>query len=98
MNQYKIDLDLVYESAKKRINGLRKLSRSIVDEIRTDIAAVKERDPAARNSFEILLLYSGVHALLAYRVSHKLYINRHFLSARAVSQLARHFTGIEIHP
>ncbi len=98
MNQYKIDLDLFYESAKKRLDGLRKLRRSIVEEIKTDIAAVKERDPAARNDFEILLLYSGVHALLAYRVSHKLYLNRHFLSARAVSQLARHFTGIEIHP
>ncbi|MGM9642098.1 MAG: serine O-acetyltransferase [Eubacteriales bacterium] len=63
-----------------------------------DIAAVRERDPAARSDIEVLLLYSGVHAMLAYRVAHKLYINRKFLSARAVSQLARFLTGIAIHP
>jgi serine O-acetyltransferase len=61
---------------------------------------VKQRDPAARSEStgEILLLYSGVHAILAYRVAHKLYLSQHYLSARAVSQLARHLTGIEIHP
>ncbi|MCQ2426889.1 MAG: serine O-acetyltransferase [Clostridia bacterium] len=68
------------------------------DEINRDIAAVRQRDPAARGGIEVLLLYSGVHAILAYRVAHKLYKSRHFLSARAVSQLARFFTGIEIHP
>ncbi len=68
------------------------------EEIDEDVAAVRERDPAARSDMEVLLLYSGVHAMLAYRVAHKLYVNKKFLPARAVSQLARFFTGIEIHP
>lgn len=74
--------------------------RAVTDEVRADVEAVKQRDPAARSEStgEILLLYSGVHAILAYRVAHKLYLSQHFLSARAVSQLARHLTGIEIHP
>ena len=45
------------------------------EEIRDMIQAVKSKDPAARNSAEILLLYSGVHALLAHRVAHRLYQN-----------------------
>lgn len=67
-------------------------------EIKENIRAVRERDPAARNTAEILLLYSGVHAVLAHRVAHKLHQKKHFFSARAISQIARHFTGIEIHP
>lgn len=70
----------------------------IKKEIKKDIEAVKQRDPAAKSNTEILLLYSGVHAILMYRVSHKLYLGKHYFSARAVSQLARHLTGIEIHP
>lgn len=69
-----------------------------LDEIRTDIDAVRQRDPAAKSDVEVLLLYSGVHALLAYRVSHRLYLSEHYFSARLVSQLARFFTGVEIHP
>ncbi len=67
-------------------------------EIRETVQTVKDRDPAARSTVEILLLYSGVHAIMAHRVAHKLYQNEHYFSARAVSQLARHYTGIEIHP
>lgn len=72
--------------------------RAALDEIRTDIDAVRQRDPAAKSDVEVLLLYSGVHALLAYRVSHRLYLSEHYFSARLVSQLARFFTGVEIHP
>ncbi len=67
-------------------------------EISEDIAAVKQRDPAAKGDLEILLLYSGVHAILAYRIAHKLYLSKHYFSARCISQLARSATGIEIHP
>ena len=67
-------------------------------EIRETVQTVKERDPAARSAAEVLILYSGVHAIMAHRVSHKLYENGHYFSARAISQLARHCTGIEIHP
>ena len=72
--------------------------KSLIKEIKYDVNAVRERDPAAKGTVEVLLLYSGVHAILAYRVSHKLYLSKHYFSARAVSQLARFFTGIEIHP
>ena len=82
-------------------NALIKLcgcAKSVKQEILTEIEAVKSRDPAAKNGVEIVLLYSGVHAILAYRVSHKLYVGEHYFSARFVSQLARLLTGIEIHP
>lgn len=69
-----------------------------IGEIRDDIRAVKERDPAARSSVEVLLTYSGLHAVLAYRVSHELYRHSHYVSARMLSQTARFLTGIEIHP
>ena len=67
-------------------------------EIKDNINAIRERDPAATSDVEVLLLYSGLHATLAYRVAHKLYLGGHKLSARAISQAARLLTGIEIHP
>ena len=79
-------------------SSLGKTIDAIKREIKNDVEAVKQRDPAAKSDLEIVLLYSGVHAILAYRVSHKLYLSGHHFSARAVSQLARFFTGIEIHP
>lgn len=68
------------------------------DRLKYDIKAIKERDPAARSSAEVFLLYSGLHAVMYHRFSHWLYKhNRKFL-ARWVSQFARSMTGIEIHP
>ena len=87
-----------YRGAMKLAGDVKGLALCIRDEIRTDIEAVKARDPAAKSDVEILFLYSGVHALLAYRVSHKLYVSQHYFSARLVSQVARFLTGIEIHP
>lgn len=66
--------------------------------LRTDIRAIKERDPAARNSIEVLLLYSGLHALIYYRISHWFYTHKLFFIARLISQFARFCTGVEIHP
>lgn len=57
-----------------------------------------ERDPAARSRAEVLLSYSGLHAMMVYRLTHALYKKEHFLSARLLSQWARLITGIEIHP
>lgn len=94
-------IDLAKSAAKfagKAAVGLARTVKAAKNEIRNDIAAVKQRDPAAKNGVEILLLYSGVHAIFAYRVSHKLYLGKHYFSARLVSQLAKFFTGIEIHP
>lgn len=68
------------------------------ENIRADIASVKERDPAARSTFEILLTYTGLHALIFYRIAHWLHGMRFFTAARAVSQFGRFMTGIEIHP
>ena len=76
----------------------RREREELLDSIADTVVAVKQRDPAARSTSEILLLYSGVHAIFAYRVSHKLYLGKHYFSARLISQLARFFTGIEIHP
>ena len=67
-------------------------------EVRDDIEAVKQRDPAAKSDIEILMLYSGVHALIAHRIAHGLYLREHYFSARAISQISRAITGIEIHP
>lgn len=63
-----------------------------------EIESVKRRDPAARSTIEILLTYSGLHAVIAYRVAHKFYEKRLYLIARIISQTARFITGIEIHP
>lgn len=62
------------------------------------LAAYQARDPAARSKLEIFLLYPGVHAILFHRVSHWLYRHRLLFLARLNSQIARHITGIEIHP
>ena len=66
--------------------------------LRADIRAAKKNDPAARSKFEIWLTYSGVHALSWHRVAyffHKIHLR---LLARIISQIAKFFTGIEIHP
>lgn len=81
-----------------RIKGLVGSAKDAVEFIRKDVESIRRRDPAAKSNLEVLMLYSGVHAVLAYRVAHKLYLTDHFLPARAISQLARFFTGIEIHP
>ncbi len=66
--------------------------------LRADIKAAKQNDPAARNWFEIWLTYSGVHALSWHRVAHFFHKIKLKLIARIISQMARFFTGIEIHP
>ena len=66
--------------------------------LREDIKAAKANDPAARNSFEVLLTYSGVHALSWHRVAYFFHKIKLKLLARCISQFARFLTGIEIHP
>lgn len=66
--------------------------------IRKDIQGIKENDPAARSSLEVILLYSGFHAVVLHRPAHWLYRHGLFFLARLISQLSRFFTGIEIHP
>ena len=82
------------KAAKEVCVGVKKT----VDAVKEDVRTTRERDPAAKSDIEVLLLYPGVHALLAYRLAHGLYKKEHYFSARAISQTARFFTGIEIHP
>ena len=67
-------------------------------QLKEDIRVVKENDPAARSGFEVWLLYSGLHAVHAYRRAHWLYERKRYLFARMISQFSRFWTGIEIHP
>lgn len=59
---------------------------------------VFDQDPAARNAVEVILTYSGLHAIWAHRIAHFFYHKKFFFIARVISQLSRFFTGIEIHP
>lgn len=70
----------------------------MLNRLRADIRAVRERDPAARNTAEVLLLYSGLHAIMLHRPAYFLFRHRWFFLARLISQLARWLTGVEIHP
>ncbi|HMK28074.1 MAG TPA: serine O-acetyltransferase [Terriglobales bacterium] len=68
------------------------------ESVKEDVAAVLDRDPAAKSKLEILLCYSGLHALWLYRISHWCWIHNLRLLARCLSQAGRLLTGIEIHP
>lgn len=63
-----------------------------------DAKNIRDKDPAARNVAEVIILYPGFHVLVTHKIAHFLYNHRCFFLARFVSQLARHLTGIEIHP
>jgi serine O-acetyltransferase len=66
--------------------------------LKEDIEVVFEQDPAARSYLEVILTYSGLHAIWAHRIAHALYKRKFYFLARLISQISRFFTGIEIHP
>ena len=66
--------------------------------LKHDIDVVFDQDPAARSYFEVILTYAGLHAIWSHRVAHWFWKKKFFFLARAVSQISRFFTGIEIHP
>ena len=66
--------------------------------LREDIACIRERDPAARSTFEVLTCYPGLHALVLHRVAHRFWLRQWFWAGRFTSHVARFLTGIEIHP
>lgn len=72
--------------------------KDLCTEAQRDIDAICERDPAVKSRAEAALLYSGFHAIMAYRVANKLYKKEKYTSARLISQTARFLTGVEIHP
>ncbi len=85
-------------SRRRGIDRLRALGARALAHARSDVASAIERDPAARSPWEVALLYPGVHAVWAHRVSHALWNQGNYAPARTVSQAARFLTGIEIHP
>jgi serine O-acetyltransferase len=78
------------------VNGLKR----VLQEVRSDVATARDRDPAARgvSTFEILASWAGVQALLAHRVAHALAEAGVPLAPRVIAYLSRAVTGIEIHP
>ena len=86
--------DALQGATKDFLRGARKFAK----EVQYDINAFRQRDPAAKSNVEILLLYSGLHARTAHRLSHTLHKKGHTFAARAISQGAKMITGIEIHP
>ncbi len=66
--------------------------------LREDIASIFDRDPAARNAWEVITCYPGVHALVIHRLAHWLWTARLRWLGRMLSQIGRFLTGIEIHP
>lgn len=67
-------------------------------ELYDDAKNIKEKDPAARNIFTVILLYPGFHAIIYHKLSHFLYKHKLMFLARMISQFSRFMTGIEIHP
>ncbi|MBO0961566.1 serine O-acetyltransferase [Neobacillus sp. MM2021_6] len=63
-----------------------------------DVEVVFEQDPAARSYLEVILTYSGLHAIWSHRIAHAFFNRKLFFLARVISQVNRFFTGIEIHP
>lgn len=78
--------------------GIREKWKEIRSTLRSDIQAVFDRDPAARSTLEVVLTYSGLHAIWMHRVAHWMYKKEWYLPARMLSQFNRFLTGIEIHP
>lgn len=70
----------------------------VFERMKEDIAVVFEQDPAAHSKLEVILTYAGLHAIWSHRVAHALFRKKFFFLARAISQISRFFTGIEIHP
>lgn len=66
--------------------------------LKEDIQTIRQKDPAARSTMEILTCYPGLHALIFHRMAHALWVKEWYLLARALSHISRGFTGIEIHP
>ncbi|GAB6932108.1 serine O-acetyltransferase [Calditerricola satsumensis] len=72
--------------------------RSIWERLKEDVQVVFERDPAARSVLEVVLCYSGLHAIWGYRIAHWFWEHDFRLIARLISQFVRFLTGVEIHP
>ena len=70
----------------------------VLKELYEDAVNIKEKDPACKNIFEVIILYPGFYILVFHKISHFLYRHKLIFLARLISQIGRFFTGIEIHP
>lgn len=70
----------------------------VIKRMKDDINMVFEQDPAAKTTFEVVTSYAGLHAIWSHLIAHELYKKKKYVVARLISQIARFFTGIEIHP
>ena len=66
--------------------------------VKNDIQMVFDQDPAARSSFEVVMTYSGLHAIWSYLIANWFFKKKMYFIARSISQISRFFTGVEIHP
>ena len=96
--EYSSPADAFFSEAEEKAKRLWDSVLRTAEEIKEDIDIICERDPAARSRAEVLMLYSGLHALLIYRAAHALHEKGFCFTARAMSQIGRLLTGIEIHP
>jgi len=72
--------------------------KTVFKNLKQDIKVIFEQDPAARSYIEVILTYSGLHAIWSHRIAHALHKRKFYFLARVISQISRFFTGIEIHP
>ena len=80
-----------------KFNMFTTIKRGMI-KVHEDIKVIYDNDPAAKNIFEVILCYPGLHALIAYRFAHRIYKSRIPLFPRIISYFTRIITGIEIHP
>ncbi len=85
------------KNAESAVDIIDRIADGVLD-AEGDVKSIMERDPAASSAAEVIFLYSGFHAVAAYRVAHRLDGAGYKFAARAISQAAKFFTDIEIHP
>jgi serine O-acetyltransferase len=99
---HEMGLAFLSDAKGKRNGSLLGMISGVAAEIFRDVGelpqAIREKDPAARSQIEVLLLYPGVKAILAHRIAHGLWKNNLQFAARAVAEVSRSVTGVEIHP
>ena len=87
--------------ARELVQGMLAYKRGrmvMFKKLKEDIEVVFEQDPAARSHLEVILTYSGLHAIWSHRIAHAFFKRKFFFLPRFISQVSRFFTGIEIHP
>ena len=83
---------------KSAMEFIKKEDFTMFKMMKEDIEVVFDQDPSARSSLEVILTYAGLHAIWSHRLAHAFYKRKFYFIARAISQISRFFTGVEIHP